>query len=141
ARSRRGERRSRYIEYRQVLIAPRHQAVGQPRGSRADVDDAGGFGRSDKVDQFKRERRSFLKPAHLIFGLSGVDTLPMALTASFAHRFSSQPDGRSCIVARSRRSSRVFLAARKFAAPEPARSLVGPWRGSQVSSLAATLAG
>src|SRR5436190_16973381 len=99
ARSRRSQRRSRDVEYRQVLIAPRHQTIGQPRGSSADVDDGGGFGRSDKVDQFKRERRSFLKPAHLIFALGGVDALPVALTASFAHQFSSSPNGRSCIIA------------------------------------------
>src|SRR5437764_6250117 len=126
ARSRRSQRRSRDVEYRQVLIAPRHQTIGQPRGSGADVDDGRGFGRSDKVDQFKGERRSFLKPAHLIFALRGVDALPVALTISFAHQSYSPPSGRSCNNSGDRGNwaeffLQLFLAASK-AAPRNRRA-------------------
>src|SRR3954468_5713331 len=86
-RSGSGKRGGRQIEHRQVLVAALHQAIGKPRCSAADVDNAGACISRDKLHEFKRERRGRLKPAHLVFRLADVHVLPMRLAVSFVHRF------------------------------------------------------
>jgi hypothetical protein len=66
-----GKSRSRQIDHCDIVIAPQYPAIGEPRGSPSNVDDARRHGRSDKVDQFKGGRRRFLIPADLIFAFYG----------------------------------------------------------------------
>src|SRR5215212_578886 len=81
-----GKRGGRQIEHGQVMVAALDQAIGKPRCSAADVDNAGACIGPDKLDEFKRERRGRLKPAHLVFRLADVHVLPMRLAVSFVQR-------------------------------------------------------
>jgi hypothetical protein len=79
------ECRLRKIQDRYVIDAARDKAIHKTRRTASNIHDGGLCRGLRQIDQFKRWRRIFLKPADFILAFGGVDIFPMGSATHIVH--------------------------------------------------------